>query len=120
MTSLDITSVYGNTVVPALSKIPWHTMNFAEYGIKYLSAGDLALEYHKMENAGLKGTINYLMEKIGYDHTIPKMYARGIETVASWGLISKKYKHADTFFCENEHNGSIAELQACLNGLSLL
>ena len=48
MTSLDITSVYGKPTVPPLAEVPHHTMNFADYGMKYLNSADLASQLKTM------------------------------------------------------------------------
>ena len=89
MTSLDITSVYGKTTFPPLSQVPYHTMNFSDFGMKYLSPINLDLELQRMKTKSpLKSGINYLIEKLGYDVTIPNMYQMGLDLVASWGLIS--------------------------------
>ena len=48
MTCLDITSVYGKPTVPPLAEVPHHTMNFADYGMKYLNSADLASQLKTM------------------------------------------------------------------------
>ena len=94
-----------------------HTMNFADYGMKNLNSVDLASQLKAMEKGPLQNTLNYLVEKIGYDHTNPKMYQTGLDTVAGWGLIPKDHSSASVFFCESQHAKDVTELTNCLNAI---
>ena len=51
VTSLDITKVYGKTSIPPVGQVPYHTMNFADYGIKDLDAKSLAKELNNLQKS---------------------------------------------------------------------
>lgn len=103
LTSLDITSVYGKTTLPRLEDVPYHTMNFADYGIDKLDSNSLEKGFKSMKHGDFEKTLHYISDKLGFDHTNPKLYEQGLALAASWSLINPEHTHADGFFCQALH-----------------
>lgn len=99
-TILDVTKAYGHEQPPPLDSLPIHTVDFAQdYGMKDVSADSLYAKIQSFEKDDFNNVLNYLSDKLGFDHKDPASYAQGLDLAASWSLINKKHTKADAFFC---------------------
>lgn len=72
-TILDITKVYGQNTAPPLEDIPVHTVDFTyDYGISDLSAESIYDQMQTFEKNDFNNLLNYISDKLGYDHKDPK------------------------------------------------
>ena len=100
MYSLDITSVYGKTSIPPLSDVPYYTMRFADYGINRLDSKSLAKSFTSMKTKqNTAVTLEYISDKLGFNHSNPRLFKMGLNLAASWSLISPDYTDATGFWC---------------------
>jgi hypothetical protein len=95
MTSLDITSVYGQKSIPPLSTIPQHTLDFQkDYGLYDLTAASIKnMLFRFSDNFELLK--NYLVDKVGYS-TKP---SDGLKLYQDWGLINSSLTSGLNFLC---------------------
>lgn len=101
-TILDITAAYGYEVAPPLDSLPVHTVDFAEdFGFGEYSAEAINFRIQEFEKYDLENILQYLSEKIGYEHSDDDKYAQGLKLAASWSLIDKSHTNADAFLCQS-------------------
>ena len=98
MTSLDITSVYGKTTIPPLNEVPHYTMRFADYGINNLDSLSLEKSFANLKTSHAR-TLEYISDKLGFNHQNPRLFRMGLNLASTWSLISKDYTDATGFWC---------------------
>ena len=89
-------------------------MNYADYGIDELDSDGIEKGITALQNGPFNKTLEYLSDKLGWDHNDPKMFEQGLATAESWGLINHNHTNADTFFCQSLHASCIQEETECV------
>ena len=102
VTSMDITSLYGKTTLPAVWNIPMYQSRFKDIGIDNLSPKALSESLHKIKNtSNIQKVLNFLSDRLGYNHAVPKLKETGQTYNASWGLISKARDSFKGWSCQS-------------------
>ena len=100
-TSLDITKAYGMDAAPPLESLPVLSIDFTkDYGMADYSPESISSQMQKFEKGDFSVVLDYLSDKLGYDHKSSSQFSKGLNLASSWSLIDKQHTRADAFFCQ--------------------
>ena len=115
---LDITKSWGKETIPKLEELPKMTYDyFDDFAIEYLTPQNIIKRMNQCQ-LDLEGTMHYLADKLGFNHNDPDLYNIGLQTAASWSLLSNKHKHIENFVCQNTRGRTKDKLEECEKDLS--
>ena len=104
------------TTAPPLDSLPVLTIDFAkDYGLANYSPESIYDHVTQFEQGDFNVVLQYLSDKLGYDHKDGSQFKKGVNLAASWSLIDKQHTRADAFFCQSTSNYSKGRIQDCLD-----
>ena len=75
---------------PPLDSVPYHTIDFAaDFGLTDYTPEAIYARMQQFEKEDFETVLQYLSDKLGYDHNDQDKYAQGLGLAASWSLINK-------------------------------
>ena len=118
-TSLDITKAYGQDS-PDWKTLPKLTVDFErQYGFEDLTAKEID---NSLDEIYLDGEVvdelEYMSDKLGYDHSDPAQFEIGKQRARAWSLINNAHTRSLYFYCQNTEARSEAKLDECIDRLS--
>merc|ERR1711935_1204833 len=113
MYSLDITKAYGSESLVPLDRLPYYVLKASDYGFTSLDSDTVASALAALESGPLKTALDWLSDKLGYDHVNSSRRFQGLVINHFWALINTGWSSAKHFFCQTTKNSSAAEVTAC-------
>ena len=114
-TSVDITKVYGKERIPEIEDITTYVVDYEKsYGFKDLSASTIN---SKMKELHANNTLElqYISDKLGFDHNDNKRFDKGLDVAESWGLINSDHTKDLYFYCQNTRARSQEQILDCIS-----
>jgi hypothetical protein len=92
-----------------------YSINFKDVGIDSLSPQELASSLEKLEKSTpLTTVLNFLSDKLGFNHAIDKLYQMGLERLVAWSLISADHDNITGYECQSTRAKDSSNLKKCI------